>query len=36
MPQGGTKTFYNAPVIENGKIRNEPEYLTDFWTRHAV
>lgn len=36
MPHGGTSTFYDAPIIENGKIRKESEYLTDFWTRHAV
>ncbi|TWU01249.1 PVC-type heme-binding CxxCH protein [Stieleria varia] len=36
MPHGGTSTFYGAQVIENGKLRTEPEYLTDFWTRHAV
>ncbi len=36
MPHGGTSTFYDADIIENGQIRKEPEYLTDFWTRHAV
>ncbi len=36
MPHGGTSTFYNAPIIEDGKIRQEPKYLTDFWTDHAV
>lgn len=36
MPHGGTSTFYNAPIIEDGKIRNEPKYLTDLWTEHAV
>lgn len=36
MPHGGTSTFYNAQVIEDGQIRREPQYLTDFWTRHAV
>jgi len=35
-PHGHTSTFYNAQVIENGRIRNEPQYLTDFWTDHAV
>lgn len=35
-PHGGTSTFYGAQIIEDGKLRNEPEYLTDFWTRHAV
>ncbi len=36
MPHGGTSTFYNAAVIENGQIRNDPTYLTDLWTEHAV
>ncbi|QDV45972.1 Arylsulfatase [Stieleria neptunia] len=36
MPHGGTSTFYDAQIIEDGKIRKEPEYLTDFWTKHAV
>lgn len=36
MPHGHTTTFYDADVIEDGKVRKEPEYLTDFWTDHAV
>lgn len=36
MPHGGTSTFYDAQIIEDGKIRKEPQYLTDFWTKHAV
>ena len=36
MPHGGTSTFYDAQVIENGQIRKEPTYLTDFWTKHAL
>ncbi len=36
MPHGGTVTFYNADVIENGITRKEPTYLTDFWTDRAV
>jgi arylsulfatase A-like enzyme len=36
MPVGHTSTFYNAEVIEDGKVRKEPEYLTDFWTDRAV
>ncbi len=36
MPHGGTSTFYDAEVIENGEIRREPKYLTDLWTEHAV
>lgn len=36
MPHGGTSTFYDAKIIENGKERTEPKYLTEFWTDHAV
>ena len=35
-PAGGTSTFYDAKIIEDGKIRVEPGYTTDFWTRHGV
>lgn len=35
-PGGHTDTFYDAEVIENGEVRKEPTYLTDFWTQHAV
>ena len=36
MPHGDTRTFYKADVIEDGKVRKEPGYLTDFWTDHGV
>ena len=36
MPGGHTTTFYDAQVIEDGAIHQEPTYLTDFWTQHAV
>ena len=36
MPHGGTSTFYDADIIETGKVRKEPQYLTDLWTDHAV
>jgi arylsulfatase A-like enzyme len=36
MPTGDTRTFYNADVVEDGKIRKEPRYLTDFWTDRGV
>ncbi|MHB8901632.1 MAG: sulfatase family protein [Thermoguttaceae bacterium] len=36
MPHGATSEFYDAQVIENGQLRTEPQYLTDFWTDHAV
>jgi len=36
MPHGATGTFYGAQVIEHGKLRKEPKYLTDLWTENAV
>jgi len=36
MPHGASPGFYDQEVIENGKLRREPEYLTSFWTRHAT
>jgi len=36
MPHGHTTTFHGAEVIDEGKIRKEPGYLTDFWTDRAV
>jgi arylsulfatase A-like enzyme len=36
MPAGHTTTFYNAEVIENGVIRKEPTYLTDYWTKRGI
>jgi arylsulfatase A-like enzyme len=36
MPHGAAPGFYGQEVIENGRIRREPSYLTDFWTDHAV
>lgn len=35
-PHGHTSTFYDAQVIEAGRIRSQPQYLTDFWTDHGV
>jgi len=35
-PHGHSQGFYDQEVIEDGKIRNEPEYLTDLWTRHGI
>lgn len=35
-PGGHTDTFYDAQVIEDGRIYKEPTYLTEFWTKHAV
>jgi arylsulfatase A-like enzyme len=36
MPHGHTRTFYDAEVIEGGKVHKEPRYLTDFWTDHGI
>jgi arylsulfatase A-like enzyme len=36
MPHGHTTTFYDAEVIDGGKVRREPGYLTDFWTDRGV
>ncbi|MBS0211246.1 MAG: sulfatase-like hydrolase/transferase [Planctomycetes bacterium] len=36
MPHGGTIEFYDAEVIEDGKVRREPGSLTDLWTQRAV
>ena len=36
MPHGHTTEFYDVDVIEDGKVRREPTYLTDLWTGHAV
>ncbi|MHC4445916.1 MAG: sulfatase family protein, partial [Planctomycetota bacterium] len=35
-PAGHTRVFYDAEVIQDGRIRKEPGYLTDFWTDHSV
>jgi arylsulfatase A-like enzyme len=35
-PHGHTSTFYGADIIENGQIRRQPTYLTDFWTDHGI
>jgi arylsulfatase A-like enzyme len=36
MPAGHTTAFFNADVIENGAVRQEPQHLTRFWTQHAL
>jgi arylsulfatase A-like enzyme len=35
-PHGGTQEFYDAEIIENGKMTRFPGYTTDLWTDHAV
>ena len=36
LPHGHTTTFYDAEIIDDGKVRKEPQYLTDFWTDRGV
>ena len=36
MPGGGTATFFNSPVIEDGRTRREPQHLTLLWRDHAL
>ena len=35
-PDGSTQEFYDQKVIENGQLRAEPDYTTDFWTRKGI
>ena len=35
-PYGGTNEFYDQEVIEDGRLRVEPGYTTDFWTRKGI
>ncbi len=35
-PHGHSLGFYDQEIIENGETRNEPAYLTDFWTDHGI
>lgn len=35
-PDGSTREFYDQEVIENGEVRIEPGYTTEFWTRKGV
>lgn len=35
-PDGSTREFYDQEVIEDGKLRIEAGYTTDFWTRKGV
>ncbi len=36
MQRGGTRSFYEDMIIEDGKIKKTPKYMTDLWTEHAV
>ena len=35
-PHGSSAGFYDQEIIQNGAIRVEPTYLTQFWTDHAI
>jgi len=35
MLSGLTRSFYNVDVVDNGRVYNEPGYLTEYWTGHA-
>ncbi|WP_281382106.1 sulfatase family protein [Prosthecobacter vanneervenii] len=35
-PDGSTQEFYDQKVIENGQMRVEAGYTTDFWTRKGI
>lgn len=35
-PEGSTQEFYDQPIIEDGRVRNEPGYTTDLWTRKGI
>ncbi len=35
-PHGSSAGFYDQEVIEHGRLRKEPQYLTDLWTDRAV
>lgn len=35
-PDGHTNEFYNQPIIEDGKVRDEPGYTTELWTKHGI
>lgn len=36
FPYGHTSSFYNTPIIDNGKTYTYPGHATDFWTEKAV
>lgn len=35
-PHGHSAGFYDQEIIEDGKIRKEPTYLTDYWTDRGI
>lgn len=36
MPRGSTRSFYDDMIIQDGKIKKTPKYMTDLWTEHAI
>jgi arylsulfatase A-like enzyme len=35
-PHGHSQGFYDQDIIEDGQIRKEPTYLTDYWTERGI
>ncbi len=35
-PDGSTREFYDQQIIEDGKLRTEPGYTTELWTRKGI
>ncbi|MBI3880123.1 MAG: sulfatase-like hydrolase/transferase [Verrucomicrobia bacterium] len=35
-PDGSTKEFYDQEIVEDGKVRKEPGYTTELWTRKGI
>ena len=35
-PDGSTREFYDQPIIEDGRLRNEAGYTTELWTRRGI
>jgi arylsulfatase A-like enzyme len=35
-PEGGSAGFYEQEIVEDGRIRVESSYLTEFWTDHGA
>jgi arylsulfatase A-like enzyme len=35
-PDGSTSEFYDQDIIEDGRVRREPGYTTDLWTRRGI
>jgi arylsulfatase A-like enzyme len=35
-PDGHTREFYDQPIIDQGEVRMEADYTTDYWTRRGI